>query len=184
MNTAITSRPDAAAWLSRLHARATDRIKDAADRALLQACSLHLAGAGGWPTVELETPEGRPLSRELSGAYQSALAGVLADASAGLSVLDPPDAASDAAAGLAGLMERALARVGPAVALFIRSAGARLVSVDPLTATIELRSGLPAEPFRSHWQRFEQAMAEVLGQRVALAVVIADDAAGPPEGES
>lgn len=174
MNTAITSRPDAADWLSRLHSRALDRIKDAADRALLQACSLHLAGAGGWPTLELQTPMGRPVSRELAGAYQSALAGVLADASAGLSVLDPPDAAPDAAAGLAGLMERALSRVSPPVALFVRSAGCRLVSVDPLTATIELRSNLPAEPFRPHWQRFEQALAEVLGQRVALAVVVAE----------
>lgn len=183
MNTAITARPDAAAWLSALHARAVDRLPGAADRALLLSCSLHLADAAARPVLELQTAEGRPVDRELQKSYQAALAGVLADAGAGLTVLDPPAAAAaHAAAGLAGLWSRALNRLGSSALPPLLRLQCRLLSIDALTASLRVpNQGSLAIVDRSR-EAIEQALAEVLGQRVALAVVVAEPTDATPEG--
>ena len=183
MNTAITARPDAAAWLATLHARAVDRLKGAADRVRLQSCSLHLAAVGGWPVFELQTAEGRPLEPELQKGYGAALAGVLADAGAGLTVLDPPsDAAADAAAGLAGLWSRALERVDPMILVTPVRWRCRLLSVDALAAVVQVPDQGALSLIGRSREAIEQALAEVLGQRVALAVVVAEPADATPEG--
>lgn len=184
MNTAaITARPDAAAWLGMLHARTVDRLPAAADRVLLQSCSLHLATIGGWPVLELQTAEGRPVDFELQKSYGKSLAGVLADAGAGLTVLDPPsDAAADAAAGLAGLWSRVLERVDPMILVTPVRWRCRLLSVDALTATVQVPDQGALSLIGRSREAIEQALAEVLGQRVALAVVVAEPSDATPEG--
>lgn len=184
MNTAaITARPDAAAWLGMLHARTVDRLPTAADRVLLQSCSLHLAAVGGWPVLELQTAEGRPVDREIQNAYGKSLAAVLADAGAGLTVLDPPaDAAAHPAAGLAGLWSRVLQRISPSVLPPLFRLQCRLLSVDALTATLRVPEQGSLGIVDRNREAIEQALAEVLGQRVALAVVVAEPADATPEG--
>lgn len=185
MNAAITARPDAAAWLSALHARAVDRLKGAADRVLLQSCSLHLAAVGGWPVFELQTAEGRPLEHELQKGYGAALAAVLADAGAGLTVLNPPSPESpDAAAGLAGLWSRALNRIGPSVLPPLLRLQCRLVSVDALTASLRVPDQGSLGIVERNRVAIEQALAEVLGQRVALVLVVAERNVGEQKGTS
>lgn len=152
-------------WLQQLHARAVDRLSITGYRHQLLHCRLQTVDVAGWPSLELVDPLAEP-SSELLNAYRAALAAVLQQAAQALVAGPRPDPEPDGD-GLSGLWRQVMGRMrGTRAAMaFWR---ARLVSLDAERAVIEL----PSDEWLRHTHPLlpdlEDAMALVLGQRVAV----------------
>jgi hypothetical protein len=152
-------------WLQQLHARAVDRLSSADYRHQLLHCRLQMADVAGWPSLELVDPLAEPTT-ELLNAYRAALATVLQQAAEALVAGPRPDPEPDGD-GLSGLWRQVLNRMrGSRCAMaFWR---ARLISLDAERAVIEF----PSDEWLRYSHQFlpnaEDALALVLGQRIAV----------------
>lgn len=168
--TAAGSRCEPAAWLERLHARAADQVKDPATRLTVLGCHLQPVVVGGWPSWELCSRPGLPVDHPARIAYLVELQKVLVDAARTLLVLNPPAEPPDPDDGLQELWRRACDRMELPSTRMLLQAQCVLLSVDGTAALIAVDATWLAM-VQSRRAVIEQALAEVLRQRVAVSLV-------------
>lgn len=153
-------------WLAALHGRAVDGVSDANQRREVLSCQLEPAALAGWPSFALKPADGQEVSGPAAAAYRLALSRALQQGAEGLTVgLDP-----DAAAQRGEIWSLTLARLELPSTRMLLQQNARPLRIEPPKVLVAVAPTWLAM-VQSRRAAIELALAEVLGQPVALELV-------------